>query len=1696
MLFGTKVSQTQNTTMRFVLLLYLFLLSQTSDAQIINGSDTLYGNEWIDFSKTYYKIKVASDGIYRVPYAAMQNAPEIASAPGSALRLYHNGEEVPLYITTDGLFGAGDFVEFYGKKNRGELDRHLFEDQETQQVNPEYSMFNDTSAYYLVRQPEGGAPLRIVGVANDLSNLPAKEEWCWYTAQDVKKGGYYKRNRASKVAFSIFDGDGWADGWGPTNNFQIPIRKIAPLQHTAKATVRFTGILPQNHVLDLLLNDSLLLTETYVGWKMVQPTINVPSAKLSPSTKITVRGTFNTTDVNLVSLIEIRYARLFDFENATSTTFELEANAASRYLEINAFNTTSGAPLLYDLSNRIRIQTNLDNGFVKAVLPSSNIVPKIELIAPSLINTVTNLQSRQFHDYSSDEDASYIILSNAVLFNDPENNGENWVQKYAEYRSSPEGGNYSVAIVEINELYEQFAWGQRFHPISVRNFTHYVNKNWADPKFLFIIGKGLDFSQLRTVTTAASYKDSLHLVPGYGYLGPDLPFVMTGGGITKPLMAVGRLAAIRPLEIKYYLDKVKEHEQQLNTAAQDIASRHWMKRIIHNSGGNNADEQQSFRSYTNGLKTIVETNRFGAEVSTFSKSSNDPLQLTGFEQMQILVNSGVSIWTIFGHSSVTFVDYDIGEAGTYNNKGKYPFMLVNGCYSGICSNTTKGIGENFVMAPERGAIAYCATVFNGFTGALYQYSEKYYNRMGGMDYGKTIGEQLKNTTSDLINEQNLDLRAAIHQFQLQGDPAVRLHSFSGPDYTLDANSVSFNPNPVSLDLDLLNFNVSVANIGENTGGNLVVRIEQQLPDNSIIPRILDTIPAPAFKKSLQYKVSVVGSQPGFNRFKLTVDPSNIVEEKPTAAEFNNSLLSSSGTEGVEVFFYSDEIEPLHPVEYGIVGQNKVTLSVTSLNTSASGKKVLFELDTLETFQSLWKKTFSTDQLPGLITWSPDVVLEDSAVYYWRVTKDTLLNNEYLWKTRSFVHLAGSEPGWNQSGFGQYINGLFSNILRDSINRQLDYSEDNSSISMQVAHRWGIGGIPTPGVYPGIQNAYYEGGYGDFFWGGVRFDVVVVVADQNTGRFVQLPPNSTYNPNPFQLFYTKFNTRDSIERIKLMTYIDDVVADDNYVGLMAFNIAFSSEQTIGYAPNIWAQDSISYGKNLFQVLEAQGAKEVRKLGTFNQNPPPYGFIFRKNDPTFSAIDTFVTGVDSVIYISRAFPAKWATGQFETPPIGPATHWQRLHWEHESFDAHNEQLRLHIYGIRTDATDTLLYKLDDQNVKSLSHLSATEFPFLKLRYEGQDSTLRTLPQPKYLRVLYSALPEGAMHPVAHEYFYADTLQQGDVMKASVAFRNVSDAPMDSLLVRFRIADNAGQSIANFPTTTLKSLPPGDTLHATFSYDTRLMNGPYQFSVFMNPDTAQPELRLDNNVYLRKFFVSLDNRNPLLDVTFDGLHILDGDLISPKPIINVSLKDDNPFLALSDTTAFRLRVQSPDGSIKPVYFSEVMFMPAEVSDLPNKNTAKLEWRPQFTQDGEYRLLVNGRDASGNASGSLDYAITFKVINKSSISNLLNYPNPFSTSTCFVYTMTGAETPVRFKIQIMSVSGKVVKEITEYEFGPLLPGTHRSDYCWNGRDNFGDQLANGVYLYRIVAKKADGSDFDFFENQSVDGYFKHGIGKMVLMR
>ena len=143
---------------------------------------------------------------------------------------------------------------------------------------------------------------------------------------------------------------------------------------------------------------------------------------------------------------------------------------------------------------------------------------------------------------------------------------------------------------------------------------------------------------------------------------------------------------------------------------------------------------------------------------------------------------------------------------------------------------------------------------------------------------------------------------------------------------------------------------------------------------------------------------------------------------------------------------------------------------------------------------------------------------------------------------------------------------------------------------------------------------------------------------------------------------------------------------------------------------------------------------------------------------------------------------------------------------------------------------------------------------------------------------------------------------------------------------------------------------------------------------------------------------------------------------------------------------------------------------------------------------MRVQAADRSKNNSGSYDYKIRFEIINKSTITNIINYPNPFSTSTRFVFTLTGREVPDVFKIQIMTITGRVVREINKAELGPIHIGNNISEFSWDGTDRYGDQLANGLYLYRVITK-INNDDIELRET-GMDSYFKKGFGKMYLMR
>jgi hypothetical protein len=120
-------------------------------------------------------------------------------------------------------------------------------------------------------------------------------------------------------------------------------------------------------------------------------------------------------------------------------------------------------------------------------------------------------------------------------------------------------------------------------------------------------------------------------------------------------------------------------------------------------------------------------------------------------------------------------------------------------------------------------------------------------------------------------------------------------------------------------------------------------------------------------------------------------------------------------------------------------------------------------------------------------------------------------------------------------------------------------------------------------------------------------------------------------------------------------------------------------------------------------------------------------------------------------------------------------------------------------------------------------------------------------------------------------------------------------------------------------VKPLAIGDTLWARFEADTRLLSGRHRLTVEANPANDQPEQQHFNNVLIQDFSVVPDRANPILDVTFDGLHIFQGDLVSAQPFIVVTLRDENKFLKVSDTSTFSLTLTYPDNFVENIAWND---------------------------------------------------------------------------------------------------------------------------------------------------------------------------------
>jgi len=1654
-----------------------------------------FNNEWIDYSKTYFKLKVAANGLYRIPQSVLQGA-GLEAIPVEQFQLWRNGEQVPMFTSPAfGPMGPGGFLEFYGMMNDGKADTRLYRNP-SDQLNDRWSLETDTAVYFLTVNPTS-FNFRFANLGNNVAgnSLPA-EPWFLHTQRvdyRTKLNPGFAAVVGELVYSSSYDiGEGWTSRDVTRNTALVEqMGRLYPAAGGPDPTLQIaaSGNALNARFVRVFVNGTQVLNQAmnfFTGG-----TFNAPvPASLIGTTNDTIRinnGAPNDVDRMVVSKVSITYPRQFNFGGASNFEFSLPTTPVGNYVEISNFNGGGQPPVLLDLTNNLRYIGDITvPGLVRFALPAGNERDFVLLsVDPSAVRNIGSLQVRNFINYAQPSlQSNYIIISNPLLYSGP---GGNPVEKYRAFRNSALGGGYDAKIYDVDQLIDQFGYGIKGHPLSVKNFLSYARSAFVQqPKFVFIIGKGINYEQQRNFESRALLSN-VGLVPTFGWPGSD-NILASNGYSPSHETPIGRLSAVNGQEVEAYLEKVKEHENVITSGTQTLKDRGWMKNVVHAIGGSDPYLQAVIFGYMNANGQILADTLFGGNIKSFSKNSAFAVQQLTSTELKSLFSEGINILTYFGHSSANVLEFNLDDPSQYDNQGKYPLFIVNGCNAGNIflfdtvrlNSNQQTLSEKYVLANQRGSIAFMASTHYGIVNYLNIFSNSMYGAISGDGYGKSIGEVHNMAIERMIAITGTsDYYARLHseQITLHGDPALKLYPHNQPDYVVEAPQVRISPAFVSVADASFEIEAKLFNIGRAVNDSIVLLVQRQLPSGAITDLVRKKIPAIRYADSVRITVPINPlTDKGENKIIVMIDDGNVVAE---IDENNNSITKP-------IVIIEDEIRPISPYNYAIVNTAQPTFYASVANPFSGSKSYQIEVDTTELFNSSFKKSQTIASTGGLLEFKvPSLTLTDNRVYYWRTAPVPANGGDPIWNGSSFIYMANGSPGYNQSHYYQFIKNDYLDMSL-APDRMFNFSPSMATLRLQNAIfpifardriRIYINDVPVGayGCRPGsLQFILLDS---------INLNPVLNTVQSNgLGKFNSWPPCGYFGRMQFEFPYN-----DVTYRKRAMDFLDSVPR-----GMYVALVNMASLSNTSFATD-WMADTALYGsgKSIYHSLISRGLTEIER---FTSNVP-FVFVFKSGHPDYPIYQNIGTRQDD--YIDRTFDlqVKKDRGHVESPWFGPALRWDELKWDGLSLETPMDENRVTIYGKDFSGNESLLATITPGKDTSLSFIDAKAFPYLRLKLNTKDSLFVTPSQLQFWRLTGDLPPEGAIAPNLR-LSAKDTLELGEKLNFELAFKNVSPRAFDSLKIAMVITDrNNVPHVLALPRK--KPLAAGDTLLLSYQIDTKDFPEANTLFVNVNPDNDQPEQYLFNNFLFKQFYVRPDNYNPTLDVTFNGVRILNNDIVSSKPNILIKLKDNNRFMELNDTSLFNLKVRFPDNSERAYKFNTdtLRFTPANGTSADN--TASLDFNPYFPEDGDYELIVNGKDRSGNLAGELEYRVAFKIINKPMISNLLNYPNPFTTSTAFVFTITGSEVPQEFKVQILTITGKVVREITREELGPIHIGRNITEFKWDGTDQYGQKLANGVYLYRFVTS-LNGKQLEKYKQkgEQTDKFFNNGYGKMYLMR
>ncbi len=471
--------------------------------------------------------------------------------------------------------------------------------------------------------------------------------------------------------------------------------------------------------------------------------------------------------------------------------------------------------------------------------------------------------------------------------------------------------------------------------------------------------------------------------------------------------------------------------------------------------------------------------------------------------------------------------------------------------------------------------------------------------------------------------------------------------------------------------------------------------------------------------------------------------------------------------------------------------------------------------------------------------------------------------------------------------------------------------------------------------------------------------------------------------------------------------------------------------------------------LKDAIKTLGSTKIDNLGFRGS----WAIIGKKGATPGDVLEEVKGRYDGLIYIDSTFTILNLNGSMETIAIGPSTNWQDGTVSQNILNG--SSIQHFAYGIKSNGNiDSLGILNFVGNYADLSFINPKIYPKIKIKSEIKASTEGISPEIFSFGINYVGLPElGTNYQVVG--VDNDTIPAGGSVNLSFWVYNVGEANADSFNVKVDVInqDNSSATIFN---QFITSLPSSGKQKFDLNYQALGTDTEKRFVINIDPENKITEYYKDNNFFTKIVYLQPDLIPPSVKITFDEMEVVDGDFVSKNPKIKIALSDESP-IPIVDTAAVKIYLNE-----EPVFYGA---NPDLISYTINNNNPKfvVEYKPKL-KDGDYLLRVVAKDPNGNTADAALSEVYFVVSSEAKLLQVYNYPNPFQSETYFTFRLS--QIPDEVKIRIYTIAGRMIKEIIKKS--PELNYDLNRIY-WDGRDEDGDVIANGTYLYKVLLKNGD---------------------------